>query len=119
MHGRGPTRDLVDHVVGAVEAARALQQPFLHLQFERVFPPDVYAEMLRAMPVAADYRPLPGRHNENLREDGTSTRVKIDLFPEYIRHLPADKREIWDLVGRGLCSSEVQAAFMRRLTPGL
>jgi hypothetical protein len=112
-------RALIDHVVGAVEAARAFDRPFYHLQYERTFPDDVYAEMLRAMPVAADYRPLPGRHNENLRADGTSTRVKIDLFPEYIRHLPPEKRDVWDLVGGALCSSGVQAAFMRRLAPGL
>jgi hypothetical protein len=119
MDGRGTARETIDHLIGAVEAACAIEQPFYHLQYERVFPDAIYAEMLRAMPVASDYRPLPGRHNENLREDGSSTRVKIDLFPEYIRHLPAGKREIWDLVGRVLCSSEVQTAFMRRLAPGL
>jgi hypothetical protein len=119
MDTRRATRDLIDHVVGAVEAARAFEKPFFHLQYERIFPDDVYAEMVGAMPVATEYRPLPGRHKENLRADGTSTRVKIDLFPEYIRHLPAGKREVWDIVGRALTSSEVQAAFMRRLAPGL
>ena len=71
------------------------------------------------MPEASDYRPLPGRNRGNIRPDGTSTRVKIDLFPEYTRHLTHEKRAIWDLVGRALCSSEVQAAFMRSLAPGL
>ena len=71
------------------------------------------------MPNAADYRPLPGRNRGNIREDGSSTRVKNDLFPEYIRHLTDDKRTIWDLVGRALCSSEVQAAFVKGLAPGL
>jgi hypothetical protein len=116
---RKSVREVIDFVIHAIDAAKALDKPFHHLQFANVFPPDIYAEMLRALPVAADYRPLPGRHNENLREDGTSTRVKIDLFPEYIRHLLADKRGIWEIVGRALCSSEVQAAFIRRLAPGL
>jgi hypothetical protein len=71
--------------------------------------------MLEALPVAADYRPMSGRAKSNAREDGTPTRVKIDLFPEYIRNLPDDKRKVWDLVGRVLCSAELQAAFMRRL----
>jgi hypothetical protein len=119
MDRRGAIRDVIGHVVGAIESARALEQPFQHLQYERVFPDAVYAEMLRAMPVASDYRPLPGRHKENLRDDGTATRVKIDLFPEYIRHLPDEKRDIWAIVGSALCSSEVQAAFTRRLAPGL
>ena len=40
--------------------------------------------------------------------DGTHTRVKIDLFPEYIRHLPPEKRAVWDVVGRALCSETVK-----------
>jgi hypothetical protein len=43
-------------------AMREVEQPFYHLELdERVFPEDVYASMLAAMPVAADYRPLRGR----------------------------------------------------------
>jgi hypothetical protein len=38
---------------------------------------------------------------------------------EYIRHLPPEKRAVWDVVGRALRSAEVKAAFVRRLAPGL
>jgi hypothetical protein len=116
---RRDVKALVDAVVEAVDAGRAVEQPFFHLEFDRVFPDDIYARMIAAMPMARDYRPLPGRNNGNLREDGTSTRVKIDLFPEYIRHLAPEKLPVWDLVGRALCSGEVQAALVRRLAPGL
>src|SRR6266436_5118866 len=116
---RREVKALVDAVVANIEAGRAVETPFFHLEFDRVFPDDSYAEMLAAMPAAADYRPLPGRNNGNLREDGTSTRVKIDLFPEYIRHLSSEKLPVWDTVGRTLCCEDVQAAFMRRLAPGL
>ncbi len=67
--------------------------------------------MLRAMPDANDYRPMHGRAKGHDLEDGTHTRVKIDLFPEYIRHLPPEKRAIWDLVGRALCSQRGQAGL--------
>jgi hypothetical protein len=110
---------LVNAVVAAIDAGRAVERPFFHLEFDRVFPDDIYARMIAAMPAAHDYRPLPGRNNGNLREDGTATRVKIDLFPEYIRHLAPEKLPVWDLVGRALCAAEVQAAFTRRLAPGL
>jgi hypothetical protein len=106
-------------IVANIEAGHVVDQPFYHLEFDRVFPDDVYADMVAALPVASDYRPLPGRNKGNIREDGTSTRVKIDLFPEYIRHLPAAKRPLWDTIGRALTSDEVRAAFMRRLAPGL
>jgi len=111
--------DLTAFVASSVDAARAVDAPFYHLEFDRVFPEHVYAAMLAAMPVTADYRRMSGRRKEDVREDGTPTRVKIDLFPEYIRSLPAAKRPVWDLVGRALCSEEVKAAFVRRLAPEL
>ena len=119
MERRHEVNALVEAVVANIKAGRAVERPFFHLQFDRVFPDEIYARIIAAMPVAADYRPLPGRNNGNIRPDGSSTRVKIDLFPEYIRHLAPDKLRIWDVVGRALCSQEVQAAFVERLAPGL
>jgi hypothetical protein len=106
-------------VAASVDAADADAKPFHHLVFNRVFPDDVYAAMLAAMPVASDYRPMSGRSKGLDLADGTHTRVKIDLFPEYIRGLPPEKRAVWDVVGRALCSTAVRAAFIRRLAPGL
>ena len=110
---------LCDFIATSIDRARAVEAPFYHLQLERVFPDDVYASMLMAMPEASDYRPLYGQNRCNVLADGTPTRVKIDLFPEYIRHLPAEKRVIWDIVGRALCSEPVKAAFVRKLAPAL
>lgn len=110
---------LADFVARSVDAARAVAEPFFHLEFDRVFPDDLYAKMLALMPRAADYRPMHGRSKGHDLADGTHTRVKIDLFPEYIRNLPMEKRGLWDVVGRALCSDKVKQAFMRRLAPGL
>jgi hypothetical protein len=106
-------------VASAVELGRAGDAPFYHLVFDRIFPDDVYNAMLAAMPVAADYRPMSGRSKSHDLTDGTHTRVKIDLFPEYIRSLPPEKRAVWDVVGRALCSETVKRAFVQRLAPGL
>jgi len=112
-------RNLTSCLVQSIERARDHVAPFYHLKFDRVFPDDIYAAMLREMPDDNDYRALRGRYDENLLDDGIATRVKIVLFPEYIHKLPRRKRELWDEVGRALCSQEVKAAFMRRLGPGL
>ena len=70
------------------------------------------------LPVSSQTDALPHpKFTVNVLADGTSTRVKIDLFPEYIRHLPPEKRVVWDIVGRALCSESVKAAFVRRLAP--
>ena len=119
MDRREAVAKLTDFLVASVEAAQASEKPFYHLRFERVFPDDIYAAMIEQMPVAREYRALPGRDNVNILDDGSSTRVKIDLFPEYIRNLPEEKRELWDIVGRALCSNEVRDAFVGRLAPAL
>ena len=110
---------LSDFIVQSIEGARAVEKPFFHLEFDRVFPDDIYAQILRLMPESSDYRPMHGRSKGHDLADGTHTRVKIDLFPEYIRHLPPQKRGLWDVVGRALCARSVRDAFVHRLAAPL
>jgi hypothetical protein len=103
-----------------VRKARTADVPFYHLQLDRIFPPAFYADMLRTMPDENDYRPMSGKSKAgSSRPDGKPTRTKIDLFPEYIRHLPPEKLQVWDLVGRVLRSEKVKSAFKQKLGPGL
>jgi hypothetical protein len=112
--------NLIQFVVDSVQQAPADDAPFHHLQFYRIFPDDFYAQMVEAMPVAEDYRAMSGKSKMgSSRPDGKPTRAKIDLFPEYIRHLPEKKRAVWDATGRVLRSRELQSAFVQRLAPGL
>src|SRR5256885_13528470 len=112
--------NLTDFVVDSVRAAHAGEAPFYHLRFDRVFPDDFYVEMLQAMPIEEDYRAMSGKSKMgSSRPDGKPTRAKIDLFPEYIRHLPPKKRAVWDMAGSVLRSKELQSAFVQRLAPGL
>src|SRR4029079_5295930 len=101
--------NVIQFVVDSVQQAHADDAPFHHLQFERIFPDEFYAQMLEAMPVAEDYRAMSGKSKTGRsRDDGTPTRAKIDLFPEYIRHLPEKKRAVWHATGRVLRSKELQ-----------
>jgi len=116
---RFAVENLSEHVAASVDASPSFDAPFTHLVLDRVFPEEVYSAMLANMPEARDYRPMHGRSKGHDLEDGTHTRVKIDLFPEYIRHLPPQKRAVWDVVGRALCSRKVKEAFVRKLAPAL
>src|SRR5882672_3645001 len=110
--------NLTAFVANSVRNASADDAPFLHLRFDRVFPDDFYTEMLLAMPVTDDYRAMSGKSKMgSSRADGKPTRTKIDLFPEYIRHLPPKKRAVWDMAGSVLRSKELQSAFAQRLRP--
>ena len=82
MDRRETAARVTKYVVESIEQARAFEKPFYHLQFDRVFPPDIYEAMIREMPQSTDYRALPGRDNVNILEDGSATRIKIDMYPE-------------------------------------
>jgi len=111
---------LTEFVAESVKSARVDNDPFYHLEFDRVFPADFYAEMLRTMPEDDDYRAMSGKSKKgSIRPDGKPTRTKIDLFPEYIRHLPPEKLAVWHAVGHALRSDEVRSALMQKLGPGL
>lgn len=107
---------LAHFVAASIDACRIVREPFFHLEFDRVFPADVYEAMLASLPEASEYRPMSGRVKSR---EATPTRVKLDLFPEYIKHLPSAKQPVWDVVGRALRSETVKQAFVRRLAPGL
>ena len=110
---------IVEFIAGAIGAASEDAEPFFHLKLASVFPHAIYQAMLASMPVAQDYRPMSGRTRYTRTGDGLGTRTKIDLFPEFIRHLPEAKRPVWRVVGRALRSPEVREAFRSRLAPGL
>jgi hypothetical protein len=114
-------KNLIDFAVRSIQSAQADESPFYHLRFDHVFPDDFYAAMLEAMSVGdGGYRALSGKAKvRNVTAEGKPTRTKIDLFPEYIRHLPPKKREVWDLAGSILRSKELGQAFVERLAPGL
>src|SRR5258707_448431 len=112
--------NLIQFVVDSVRQAAGDDGAFQPLQFKRIFPGGFYAEMLEGMPGGQDYRGMSGKRKVgSSRPDGKPTRAKIDLFPEYVRHLPAKKRAVWDAAGRVLRYKELQSAFVQRLAPGL
>lgn len=120
MESHWSVLNLSNHVVEGVRNAREDDAPFHHLRLERVFPDDFYAAMLRTLPDERDYRGMSGRSkNGSSRPDSKSTRTKIDLFPEYLRHLAPEKLRIWKMVGQVLRAPILADAFRARLAPSL
>src|SRR5689334_24393173 len=79
---------------------------------EGVFEPGSYSDLLAAMPDRRFYHDL--RHRDALRKDGTSTRLRMYLYPELLLRLPSEIRRIWMPVAKALCSSELELAFKRK-----
>jgi hypothetical protein len=106
--------DLAGHIAAAVAQASACNAPFDHLELDAIFPADVFAAMLANLPDARFYRPLRGRHRENVLPDGRCTRLKFDLLGEYVLHLPAPQRTLWREVTAALHDRRVRDALVDR-----
>ena len=98
--GRGASHSVLVH------------EPCLHACLEHVFPDEVYAQLLANLPPRESFHPL--HHRDALRADGSSTRLRLYLFPENLWRIPARQRPLWRDVARALMSPEVQEAFRRR-----
>jgi len=111
--------EIIDHVASAIDHATTFNDPFTFITIQHIFPENIYEKIICSMPDPKFYRSLPGRNNDYVSPDGVVTRTKMDLFPEFIRHLPSDQRSIWGVIGAALTSPRIQSAFKRKLAEGL
>ena len=47
---RRASERLANFIVESIDGSRAVEKPFFHLEFDRVFPDDIYAQILTLMP---------------------------------------------------------------------
>jgi hypothetical protein len=95
--------------VEAVDRSELRHKPFDHIYMEDLFDPTSYSALLAAMPDRRFYHDL--MHRDALRDDGSSTRLRMYLYPEIVRRLPAEQRRVWLPVARALCSKDLETAF--------
>jgi hypothetical protein len=104
-------------LVAAVERARLRKKPFDHIYMEDVLDAGTYQELLGEMPDRRFYHDL--KHQDAMRQDGSSTRLRMYLYPELIRRLPEEQRRVWLPVAEALCSQELELAFKRKFRTAL
>lgn len=103
--------------VAAVDRAKLKKKPFDHICMEHVLDPATYEALLAAMPDLRFYHDLV--HRDAMRVDGSSTRLRMYLYPELLRKLPRDQRGAWMPVAKALCSKELELAFKRKFRRAL
>lgn len=107
-----PGTAVEQQIVSAVERAELRHEPFDHITMEHVLDPASYSALLAAMPDRQHYHELA--HKDAMRADGSSTRLRMYLYPELLWRLPAEQRRVWMPVARALCSRDLQNAFKRK-----
>jgi hypothetical protein len=110
-------RTVGQQLIAAVDRTKLQHQPFDHIYMEDVLEPETYAELLAAMPDRRFYHYL--KHSDAVRKDGTSTRLRMYLYPELVARLPEEQRSRWLPLADALCSPELELAFKRKFRGAL
>ena len=113
----GEARTVRDQMVAAVNRAELRTTPFDHVYMEGVLDPQTYDALLAEMPDRQFYHDL--KHQDAVRADGTSTRLRMYLYPELLRGLPEPQRRVWLPLSKALCSRELELAFKRKFRRAL
>src|SRR5690242_12249357 len=81
-----------DELVAAAQRSELRTKPFDHVYMEGVLDPETYAALLRNMPDRRFYHEL--KHQDAMRADGSSTRLRLYLYPELVRRMPKEQRRV-------------------------
>lgn len=103
--------------IAAVERSELKADPFDHIYMEDVLEPERYETLLAAMPDHRFYHFL--RHSDAVKKDGTSTRLRMYLYPELLDAFPEGQRDAWLPIAKALCSPALELAFKRKFRRAL
>ena len=101
-----------ERLVDAVNRADLRTEPFDHIYMEEVLDSATYSELLAAMPDRRFFHDL--MHQDAVRKEGGSNRLRMYLYPELLRCLPEDQGRAWLPLAEALCSPALELAFKRK-----
>lgn len=104
-------------LAAAVAASTVATSPCEHLYMRGVFSPRFYEKLLALMPARERFHDL--RHKDAMRADGSSSRLRMYLYPEHLWRLPPEQRALWRSVSDALRSPALQTAFKQKFRKSL
>jgi hypothetical protein len=106
-----------DQLIAAVERSDLRDDPFDHIYMTNVLDGDSYDALLAALPDRRFYHEL--QHRDAMRQDGSSTRLRLYLYPELLARLPTAQKRSWLPIARALCSRRLEDALKRKFRTAL
>jgi hypothetical protein len=111
------TSRIIDHWRATIPATPLQPEPFDHLYFDAMLPPEVYADLLRSLPDKSVYEPInPDRW---VNAQGVSTRDRLPLTEAGISRMPEALRPFWTAVSEALRSDALKRLVFTRLAADL
>jgi hypothetical protein len=104
-------------LVRVVDRSPLREAPFDHIRMDNVFPVDFYRQLLDALPARDKFHEL--YHHDAMRSDGSSTRLRMYLYPETLWRLPQAQRRVWRKIVAALSAPALELAFKRKFRAAL
>ncbi len=108
---------IVQHMVSAIRNSDHNTEPFCHFYAEGLFPPALYAEILRRLPPPESYRPVNMERWSTA--DGKSTRDNLFLTRGTVSRLDPADASFWLGVASAITAPELKRAVFDILSPDL
>ncbi len=108
---------ILEHLLDQLDCTPSCDEPYSHFYLDSIFPDDIYAEMMAAMPAPQNYQPLSLKKHQNAA--GVSTRDVLPLSSEGLSRLPPAQRRLWSGVAAALSAPELKVAVFRKLATDL
>jgi hypothetical protein len=102
---------LVSHWLGVFGSMSVVNEPFQHFYTDRVWPTDVYDQLLTLLPPKEHYQPLNIKKWANTK--GVSTRDMCYL-PEIIGHMEPERATFWHQVWLALTADSLKRLMFRK-----
>lgn len=109
-------QEILQHMVNAVDATTALDDPFPHFQIVGIFPDGIYDRMLRSFPNPSLFEPFD---YDKFSSNGESNRKRFQLINESLDRLSSADRELWSTIRSALGSVAFKEAVFSKLCGGL
>ena len=90
--GTGSAESVEQQIIDAVDRAEVRHQPFDHIYMEDVLDRQGYNALLAALPDRRFYHDL--KHRDAVRDDGSSTRLRMYLYPELLAQLQIGRAHV-------------------------
>lgn len=92
-------------------------EPFPHLRFTKFFQPDIYVQILEALPSLDSCHEL--RHKDAIGKDGRSTRLQFGFTPQEWHRLNRPSRHLWSDILAQITHPTATEGIRRALKPGM
>lgn len=113
LRGRKIASQVLEHMVGRIEATPAIESPFTHVYIENIFPDAVYRQLLEALPAPELFQASAERHHGD--GEGDYVRSMFSLNSSNLPKLNAAQDSVMRGIASALTAPELKRAMYAKL----